>query len=78
MSPVTEWFIRVRFPAVVPERGAAHAVFAAAGLSVLATSDADRGARWLRVGAASHEHVTRAIGNLRHTHRIDCHALRAL
>ena len=97
-APVTEWFVRVRFPAVVPEASAAQTLFAAAGLPVpprgiafdslaqarevprdmMATRDAADGTRWLRVGAASRSHVDQAIGTLRHTHRIDCHAIRAL
>jgi hypothetical protein len=78
VAPITEWFVRVRFPGVVPDATAASALFSAAGLSVLQATTRLEGPHWLRMAAASAHDVTRAIGKLSHTHRIDCHAIRSL
>ncbi len=77
-APVTEWFVRARFPGVAPDATAAEALFSNAGLSVVATTDAADGKRWLQVRAASHETISSSVATLQHRHRIDCFAMRAI
>jgi hypothetical protein len=47
-------------------------------LAVTGASDTRGGAQWLRVATASNADLTRALTQLRQTHRLDTFALRAL
>ena len=53
--PSTEWFVRARFPGLVPESAAASQLFASVGTSVLKVSDAIGESRWVKLGAATRE-----------------------
>jgi homoserine dehydrogenase len=77
-APATEWFIRVRFPGVVPDARAAGRAFTAAGLTVSSTTNPQGGAQWLRIQSTPIERVSRAINELQRTHRIDGYAIRSL
>jgi homoserine dehydrogenase len=76
-APLTEWFVRVRFPGVAPAIGAVSPLLARVGLSTLA-STADGETQWVRIAAASREHLNQAITELRYVHRVDTYAIRAL
>jgi homoserine dehydrogenase len=78
VAPVTEWFVRVRFPGVVPDATAACALFSGVGLSVIQSASRVEGPHWLRIAATSAGDLERAVATLSHTHRIDCHAIRSL
>jgi homoserine dehydrogenase len=77
-TPSTEWFVRVRYPGVVPRGDTAVSLLSQAGLPVVASTDAIDNGSWLRVGAAPRAHIDRTILKLQRTHRIEAHALRAL
>lgn len=77
-APATAWFVRARFPGVVPDPTAATRLLSAQGLSVQHVTDAIGDARWLRIGAARREDLDRAIANLAHTNRVQAHGIRAL
>jgi homoserine dehydrogenase len=76
--PVTEWLLRVRFPGVVPGASAATDIFAAQHLTVSHVTDAIGNARWVRLGGASRDQIDRALAAIATTHRVECHAIRAL
>jgi homoserine dehydrogenase len=78
VTPATEWFMRVRFPGVVPDQTAAHSLLSTAGLAVISASARRERAQWLRVAATPGDHLAHAISQLRQTHRLDCHAIRSL
>jgi homoserine dehydrogenase len=78
VAPTTDWIVRVRFPGVAPESSAARALLTNTGLAVTGASDTRGGAQWLRVATASNADLTRALTQLRQTHRLDTFALRAL
>ena len=77
-SPATRWFIRARFPGLVPDASAAREAFHAHGLSVRHVTDSIHDARWLLVDEAARDQVTRALAVLRDTHRLQCLAIRAI
>ena len=77
-APATGWFIRARFPGVVPDESATRAAFAAHGLTVLHVSDAADNARWLQVDVSSRVAVSSALTRLQQTHRVQSMGLRAL
>lgn len=77
-APDTEWFVRVRYPAVVPHGDVALSLLSDAGLPLLTSTDAIDNARWLRVGRSSRAEIERALLKLQRTHRIEGHALRAV
>lgn len=74
----TEWFVRARFPGLVPERASTEQVFTTHGLQVIAISDAVDAARWVRVGRATREQVGKGLAAVRDTHRIEAAGIRAL
>ena len=78
VSPSTEWFVRARFPGLVPESDAASQLFASVGTSVLKVSDAIGESRWVKLGAATREISTKRSSSLAHRHRIQCVAIRSL
>lgn len=77
-SPKTEWFIRARFPGLVPEPSAARQIFSGHHLQTLQVTDAMGDAIWVKLQSASREEVDRAVHALSRTHRIRCRALRVL
>jgi homoserine dehydrogenase len=77
-APATPWFIRARFPGLVPDATAVRSAFAAHNLQVTHVSDAQDDARWLTIAVASRAQVEHALATLQQTHRLQCHALRAL
>lgn len=77
-SPVSGWFIRARFPGIVPDQRALDDAFATWGLTPQQVSSPIGDCRWLRIAECSRGHVTRALANLKQRHRIDCHPIRAL
>jgi homoserine dehydrogenase len=78
VSPSTEWFVRARFPGLVPESDAACQFFASVGMSVLNVSDAIGDARWLKLGTATRDGLNQSLASLAHRHRIQCVAIRSL
>ena len=78
VSPSTEWFVRARFPGLVPESDAASQLFASVGTSVLKTSHAIGETQWLKLGAATREGLNLSLASLAHRHRIQCVAIRSL
>jgi homoserine dehydrogenase len=77
-TPSTEWFVRVRYPGVVPRGDTALTLLSQAGLAVMSATDAAGDAHWLRVAAAPRERIDRALLNLQRTHRLDAYAIRAI
>ena len=78
VSPSTEWFVRARFPGLVPESDAASQLFASVGTSVLKVSDAIGESRWVKLGGATREGLNLSLASLAHRHRIQCVAIRSL
>jgi homoserine dehydrogenase len=76
-SPATEWFIRLRFPGVIPDASAATAILQRHGLEATRVTDAIGDARWLPLKSATRAQIDRAIFVIARTHRINCHAIRA-
>jgi homoserine dehydrogenase len=74
----TEWFVRARFPGLVPERASTEQVCAMHGLRPLAVTEAIDDTRWLRLGCATREQVAKSLGALRETHRIETWGVRAV
>ena len=60
-SPATEWFVRARFPGLVPEPAAVGHAFANVNLEVRHVTAAREDARWLRIGAASRAAIDAAL-----------------
>ena len=77
-SPATEWFVRMRFPGVVPDASAATAILQRHGLEATRSTDPIGDARWLRLKPATRAEIDRAICVIARTHRINCHAIRAI
>jgi homoserine dehydrogenase len=77
-APITRWFVRVRFPGLIPDASAASHILAASGLQVEKVTEPAGGARWVLLGTASRQQIDTAIFRLRETHRVHCHAIRAL
>lgn len=78
-SPATRWFVRLRFPGVLPGASAVPGLAAAAGLPIEGVADhaSDR-ARWLFIGPQGRRDVDAAIAKLANTHRIEAVAFRRL
>lgn len=77
-APTTGWFVRAQFPGLMPDPSAARQVFTSHGLRVLNVTDAVGDARWVRLDAASRAQVIDALTRVRTTHRVQCHAIRAI
>jgi homoserine dehydrogenase len=77
-SPETEWFVRARFPGLVPDASAVRDAFNARGLQVRHVTDVVDEARWLLLEKAPRAHVTQALDELRDTNRIRTFAIRAI
>ena len=77
-SPATEWFLRARFPGLVPEPSAVALVFANLNLEVRHVTAARDDARWLRIGADSRAAIDAALVRVQETHRIRAVAIRAV
>ncbi|MGH9173781.1 MAG: homoserine dehydrogenase, partial [Vicinamibacterales bacterium] len=69
-APATGWFVRARFPGLVPDASAAREAFNANGLSVRQVTDSIHDARWLLLDNATRDQLTRALAVLRDTHRL--------
>ena len=78
VSPATEWFVRAKFPGLVPECDAAARLFGSVGATVLNVSDATTGARWLELGRATRQDLDTWLAQLAQRHRIQCVAIRSL
>jgi homoserine dehydrogenase len=76
--PVTGWFVRARFPGLVPSPSATSQIFASHHLSAARITDARHDTRWVCVAPATRELIDRALVNIEATHRIRCLAIRAL
>lgn len=76
--PDTAWLVRVSYPGVQPDRSSTQALFASAGLSIVAATSARRGTQWLRVARIPTKELTRSIAELRHRHRLEMLAIRAI
>jgi hypothetical protein len=77
-APATGWFVRARFPGLVPDASAARDAFNAHGLSVRHVTDSVNDARWLLLEEATRARVTNALAVLRDTHRLHCVAIRSI
>ena len=76
--PVTAWFVRVRFPGLVPSSSATTQIFSSHNLSTTRVTDARGQTRWLCVAPAESDLVERALAEIENTHRIRCAAIRCL
>jgi homoserine dehydrogenase len=77
--PSTEWFLRLRFPGLVPDTEAVRSLVACAGLEAQQVVDGcTAGARWVRTSVAHRSIVDAAIERFRDVHRIEAAAIRAL
>ena len=74
----TEWFVRARFPGLVPDTEAVSQSFAAAGASVREVSATIGDARWLRLATATRDEISVALASVTQRHRIQCVPFRAL
>ncbi len=77
-SPATGWFVRARFPGVVPDASAAREAFSTHGLGVRHVTESVGDARWLVLDEITRDEVARALAGLRDTHRLQCLAIRAI
>lgn len=77
-APESAWLVRVGFPGVLPDDATALALLAGVGLGVLQTTRARNSAQWLQVSCCPGEHLTRGLAQLRHVHRVETYAVRAL
>jgi len=77
-APETEWFVRARFPGLVPAGSAVKDAFNSRGLRVKHVTDVVDEARWLVLEKASRTLVTQALDALRETNRIRTFAIRAI
>ena len=77
-SPTTQWFLRLRFPGVVPHTTALAAIVRSQGLEATRVTDAIGDARWLRLKPATRADINRAISVIARTHRIRGYAIRAI
>lgn len=77
--PATEWFLRLRFPGLVPDAEAVRSLVASAGLEAHHVIEGrSASARWIRTSAAHRAVVDAAIKRFRDVHRIEAAAIRAL
>jgi homoserine dehydrogenase len=76
--PVTPWFVRARFPGLVPSPSAISEIFASHTLTTTRVTDARDDTRWVCVAPAAGDHVTQALATIEATHRIRAVAMRAL
>jgi len=77
-APATRWFVRARFPGLIPGAAAVREAFTTHGLNVRDVTDCVHDARWLVLDEATRDHVTRSLAVLRDTHRLQCLAMRAI
>ena len=77
-APATGWFVRARFPGLVPDASAARDAFNSHGLDVKHVTESVHDARWLVLGETTRDQVTQALAVLRDTHRLQCVAIRAI
>jgi homoserine dehydrogenase len=76
--PVTPWFVRARFPGLVPSPSATSQFFASHNLTTTRVTDAREDARWVGLAPAAGDHVSQALATIEATHRIRGVAIRAL
>jgi homoserine dehydrogenase len=76
--PVTPWFVRARFPGLVPSSFATTAIFASHNLTTTRVTDARGDTRWVCLAPATSDLVARALADVEATHRIRCLAMRSL
>ena len=77
-APETAWFVRATFPGVVPNRASTERLFASHGLRVEAVTEAEGATRWLRLGTATRQELSKGLTAVRETHRVDTAGVRAV
>jgi homoserine dehydrogenase len=76
--PVTPWFVRARFPGLVPSSSATTQIFASHNLTTKRVTDARGDTRWVCLAPATSDRVEHALAEVETTHRIRCSAIRCL
>jgi len=78
VSPETGWFVRARFPGLVPDASATAQIFAGQHLRVRSVTSPAGDARWVRLETASRRTIDAALAAVAHTHRVQCRAFRVM
>ena len=76
--PITPWFVRVRFPGLVPSPSATTQIFGSHSLITTRVTDVRHDARWVCLAPATSDLVEHALARIEATHRIRCSAIRCL
>jgi homoserine dehydrogenase len=75
---ITPWFVRARFPGLVPSPTATSQIFASHNLTTTRVSDARGNTRWVCVAPATSDRVDHALAEIEARHRVRCFAMRSL
>jgi hypothetical protein len=75
---ITPWFVRARFPGLVPSPSAISQIFASHNLATTRVADARGATRWVCIAPATSDRVDHALAEIEATHRVCCFAMRSL
>ncbi len=76
--PFTPWFVRARFPGLVPSPSSTTQIFASHDLTTTCVTNPRDDTRWVCLAAATSDVVEQALTRIETTHRIRCLAIRSL